>query len=214
MKQSLSLYYQVKNLHFDNVLVFLIKWHESHLTKNKLENLRNINGMHCTMINNALQLRSIDFLKLKLPRQDYAEQTAISSKRVDLATASSIHYGLNTGMVIRYLKGEYVRESRDANAILATVSPHINDGDCQHIKRIINQGCPSNHDFEEEYENKHMVLWKGNQHAFLQHPEVTAKTMNKEEKNSHVLPFKTWVVYFPPYCPATLQGIQEKHSKF
>ncbi len=38
--------------------------------------------------------------------------------------------------------------------------------------------------------------------------------MNKEEKNSHVLPFKLWVVYFSPYCHATPQGIQEKHVKF
>jgi hypothetical protein len=38
--------------------------------------------------------------------------------------------------------------------------------------------------------------------------------MNKEEKNSHVLPFKIWVVYFPPYCWATPQGIQEKYEKY
>ena len=38
--------------------------------------------------------------------------------------------------------------------------------------------------------------------------------MNKEEKNSHVLPFKSWVVYFSPHCPATLQGICEKYGKF
>jgi hypothetical protein len=103
-------------------------------------------------------LRSVDFSKLKLPRLDYTEQTAISSVRVVLVTTCSIHHGLNTGLVIRNLKGEYVRESRDANAILAMVSHYINDGDCQHMKRIINQGCPSNLDFEEEYENKHMVL--------------------------------------------------------
>ena len=38
--------------------------------------------------------------------------------------------------------------------------------------------------------------------------------MNKEEKNSHVLPFKLWVVYFSPHCRATPQGIREKHGKF
>ena len=43
---------------------------------------------------------------------------------------------------------------------------------------------------------------------------MTAKAMNKEEKNSHVLPFKSWVVYFSPYCRATPQGIREKYGKF
>ena len=38
--------------------------------------------------------------------------------------------------------------------------------------------------------------------------------MNKEEKNSHVLPFKHWVVHFSPYCCATPQGICEKYGKF
>jgi len=35
-----------------------------------------------------------------------------------------------------------------------------------------------------------MVLQKGNQLTFLQFPEVTAKAMNKEEKNSHFLAFR------------------------
>ena len=135
-----------------------------------------------------------------MPRLDYADQTSTSSKRVNLATACAIHYRLNIGMVICYLKGKYVGESQDADAILSEVSPHIIIKDCKHIKQIIDQGCPSHLNFEEDYKNKHYVLQKGNQQTFLQHPEVTAKTMNKEEKNSHVLPFRIWVVYFPPFC--------------
>ena len=110
-------------------------------------------------------------------------------KRVDLATACAIHYGLNVGMVVQYLKGEYVGESRNTNRILEKVLPYINEVDCEHIKRIIDQGCPFHLDFEEEYDNKHMVLQKGNQLTFLQFPKVTVKAMNKEEKNSHVLAF-------------------------
>jgi hypothetical protein len=48
---------------------------------------------------------------------------------------------------------------------------------------------------------------------FLQYPEVTAKAMNKEEKNSHVLALHEWVVHFSPYCRATPQGIREKYGK-
>jgi hypothetical protein len=61
-------------------------------------------------------------------------------------------------MVIQYLKGEYIGESRDANEILKKVSPYISEVDCEHIKQVINQGCPPHIDFKEDYDNKHMVL--------------------------------------------------------
>jgi hypothetical protein len=118
------------------------------------------------MVNDVLRLRGIDFSKVKLPRFNHADQTKISQERVDLAMACAIYYGLNTGMVVQYLKGKYVGESRDADKILEKVSPYISRVDCKHIKRIINQGCPSHINFEEEYDNKHMVLRKGNQQTF------------------------------------------------
>ena len=214
MKPSTNLYYRVKDLHFDNVVIFLIKWHKLYLTNEDLNNMRNLSKMYCEMIDNVLRLRHMNFSTLKLPHFYYADQTKFSNERVELATACAIHYGLHTGMVIRYLKGEYVGESRDANSIIESVSSYITKKDCNHIERIINQGCPSYLDFEEERENKHLALRKGNQHTFHQHPKVTAKTMNKEEKNSHVLPFKLWVIYFSPHCRATPQGKREKHGKF
>ncbi len=41
----------------------------------------------------------MNFLMLKLPGFDYADQTKISNERVDPANACTIHYGLHTGMV-------------------------------------------------------------------------------------------------------------------
>jgi hypothetical protein len=137
------------------------------------------------------------FFFIENPWFDYA---LISSTRVDLATACAIHYRLNPGMVIHYLKGKYVGESKDVKKILLVVLPYISNKDSEHIQQIINQGCPSHLEFEEEYENKHFVVQKGNQQTFLQHPKVTSKTMNKEKKNSCVLPFKVCVMYFLPYC--------------
>ncbi len=189
MKPSRKLQYQVKDLRFDNIVIFLLKNQASYLSVDDVENIRKISTIHRNMVDDVLRLKRIDFSEVRLPRYDYAEQKKISQKRVDLALACAIHYGLNTGMVVQYLKGEYVGESRNSNKILEKVSPYIDEVDCEHIKRIIDQGCPSHLDFEEEYDNKHMVLQKGNQLTFLQFPEVTAKAMNKEEKNSHVLAF-------------------------
>lgn len=213
MKPSRNLQYRVKDLRFDNIVVFLLKDQASYLSVDDVENIRKISNLHRTMVDDVFRLRGIDFSKVRLPRYDYADQTEISQERVDLATACAIHYGLNTGMIVRYLKGEYVGDSRSSKRILDEVSKYIDKVDCDHIKRIIDQGCPSYLDFEEEYENKHTVLRKGNQQTFLQFPEVTAKAMNKEEKNSHVLALREWVVHFSPYCRATPQGIREKYGK-
>jgi hypothetical protein len=190
MKPSRNLQYGVKDLRFDNIVIFLIKNQALYLSDEDINNLNEISKMHREMVDDVLRLRQIEFSKAKLPRYDYANQTKISSERVDLATACAIYYGLNTGMVIQYLKGEYVGESRDANEILKKVSPYISEVNCEHINRVINQGCPSHINFEEDYDNKHMVLQKGNQQTFLQFPEVNVKAMNKEENNSHVLAFE------------------------
>ncbi len=100
MKPSWNLQYRVKDLRFDNVVIFLIKNKETYLTNEDINNLKNIGNMHQDMVNDVMRLRSIDFSKLKLPRFDYADQTKTSQERANLATACAIHYGLNTSMVI------------------------------------------------------------------------------------------------------------------
>jgi hypothetical protein len=95
MKPSSTLYYQVKILHFDNMVIFSIKWHELHLTDDNLKKLQCLNKKYCKMINNVLQLRLVDCSSFKNLQFDYAEQMSISSVRVDLAIACVIHYGLN-----------------------------------------------------------------------------------------------------------------------
>ena len=190
MKPNKNLYYRVEDLRLDNVIIFLVKDPKSYLSELDLVSIRSLNVMYDVMMVDVVRLRDVDFWDLKQPRLDYAQQLQISNELIDKATACAIHYGLNPSMVIRFIKGEYV-----------AVSQHINKDDCRHIERIINQGCPSFLNFEERYKNKHAVLRRGNQTTFLQYPEVTAKAVNKEEEenNSHILPFKGWLVYFSPY---------------
>jgi hypothetical protein len=100
MKPSQNLQYQVADLRFDNIVIFLLKNQASYLLVDDVENIRKISKMHRNMVDDVLRLRQIDFSEIKLPRYDYANQTKISHERVDLATACTIHYGLNTGMVV------------------------------------------------------------------------------------------------------------------
>ena len=43
--------------------------------------------------------------------------------------------------------------------------------------------------------------------------EVVTKTMNKEEKNSHLIPVKLWALLCSPYARSTAQGMQIKPGK-
>jgi hypothetical protein len=127
-----------------------------------------------------------------------------------LTTAGLVHYGLHPGMFIRYLKGEYVGESRDPDQILCKVLSRISKEDAIHIRRILMQGCSARLVLEEKSKNKLSVIKKGNQQTFLAHPEFAAKTMNKEERYSHLIAVKHWVVYFSPYLSCTPQGMHKK----
>ncbi len=215
MKPSLDHQYQASIISLNNVVVFVVKNYEQYfLEVEDLYNLSKVNQPYGNIVNNVLRLRLLDFLEIKKPRFDYAEQLSISPEQGNLISASCIHYGLHPGMLIRYLNGEYVGKSRDAGQILREVSPYISSKDAAHIKWVITQGCPSYLDFEEEPENKLAVIRKGNQHTFLEHPEIVRKAMNKEERNSHVVPLLPWIVHFLPYTRATPLGMHEKYNKF
>jgi hypothetical protein len=43
---------------------------------------------------------------------------------------------------------------------------------------------------------KSFIIEKGNQETFTMYPEIVTKTMNKEDRYSHLLPVKLWVLYF------------------
>jgi hypothetical protein len=64
------------------------------------------------MTTNVCRIRNLDFTKLREPRIGYADWQEIQPSRVDMATAVIIHYSLHPGMLIGYIKGKYVGESR------------------------------------------------------------------------------------------------------
>ncbi len=58
------------------------------------------------------------------------------------------------------------------------------------------------------------MIRKGNHHTFQEHLETAHKAMNKEERNSHVVPLLPWIVHFLPWMRATPLGMREKYGKF
>jgi hypothetical protein len=213
MKPSLHHQYRVDDLTLDNVIVILMKKEESYLSPACVANIMVLNKLYCVMTHDVLRLRNLDFNQLTNPRYDYESQEKISQGRVDLATAGMIYYGLHPGMLVCFLKGEYVGELRDEKKLLARVAPHISQQDAAHIKGILMQGCPSHLVLSEPTKMKKEIIAKGNQHTFSMYPELVATTMNKEEKHSHIIPLNPWVLYFSPFCRSTPQGIQRKDPR-
>jgi hypothetical protein len=213
MKPSIDHQYQVEDLNLDNVIVELLKSSESFLADEDIANLSKVNSLYQEMVDNIVEFRTLDVIKLGELRIGYAEQTEIQSSRVNMATACAILYSLHPGMVIRYAKGEYVGENRDATQILRDISSHVNKTDVAHIKCILTQGCPAKISFGETLAMKALIIKKGNQAMFKMYPETVTKTMNKEDRHSHLLPIKLWVLHFSPWCRHMAQGMQVKPGK-
>jgi hypothetical protein len=164
-------------------------------------------------VHNIVKFKRLDFSELQELRIGYAEQTTIQSSRVVMATDCAIHYSLHSGTVIRYLKGEYVGKNRNVSQILMDVSSHVNKTDAAHIEQILSQGCPSRLSFEETSVMEAFIIQKVNQATFKMHPEIVTKTISKEDRHSHLLPVKHWVLHFSPGCCHTAQGMLIKPGK-
>jgi hypothetical protein len=213
MKPDKNHQYRVQDLRIENVIVIVLKSVDGFLSDVGIKKLHCLNLLFNEMATDVCKLRILDFSSLREPRIGYADQQEIQMPRVDMATPGMIHYSLHPGMLIRCLKGEYVGESRDASQIVNDVLPYIKKDDVEHIHRILTNGCPSHINFEEASDMKSFNIEKGNQATFKMYPETVTKTMNKEDRHSHLLPIKLWVLYFSPWCCHTAQGILIKPGK-
>jgi hypothetical protein len=213
MKSSLDHQYWVEDLVLQNVIIILLLESDGFLSSIEIKNLSAMNCLCNKVTCDVCLLQNLDFLPLRKPRIGYADHQAIPQACMNMATAAMIHYGLQPGMLIRYLKGEYVGESRNVPAILEAVSPHISEEDANHIRWILLQGCPLKLTLSKPNKMKNKIIAQGNQPTFYLYPELVTKTMNKEEKNSHLIPVKLWVLLCSPYAQSTSQGIQIKPGK-
>ena len=153
------------------------------------------------------RLMATDFSDLRLPRLGHADQTEIDKKRVWLMAACAVHYNLNMGLVVRYLGGEYTASWRDVGSILQAVEGLVSRSDADHIKRILERGSPETFNWEEPKANQKAFIRRCNNPSIKQHEAVVAKTMNKEESRSHVVPFPRFILEASPFARHTPQTI-------
>ena len=210
MKPDNRAQYSVKPS-LDNVVVFLVA--RNWLEKGDLLALAAVDVDYEVMIESVPKLMALDFSPLRLPRKNYEDQAEIPKSRIRLMGACAIHYGLDMGLVTRYLGNEYTATNRDVKGTIDELAPHIDKDDLDHIKRILSRGCPHTFSYEEERESKIRMLRRGNQKSVSDNMDIVNKAMNKEERYSHVAPFPRWIVRFSWTAHHVPQGMNIKTGK-
>jgi hypothetical protein len=79
-----------------------------------------------------------------------------------------------------------------------------------HIKKISHRVALPGLSLKKSQKTSCLSLKKEINKPFWPHPEVAEKTMNKEERYSHLIAAKHWMVYFSPYLRCTPQGMRKK----
>ena len=57
------------------------------------------------------------------------------------------------------------------------------------------------------------MINRGNLKSFVNNPDLVLKTVNEEDRCSHVVPFQEDIVKFLPYCKHTMQTLVTKPGK-
>ncbi len=130
-----------------------------------------------------------------------------------MASAATIHFGLDPGKFVRWLSGEYTGQYRDIPQTLTAIQEHVTIEDYRHIKRIFLDGCPAQFTFEEPSSNKLDFISHGNSKSFISNPALVCTTMNKEDRYSHLVPMDPILCKVLPYLRHTTQSIVIKEGK-
>ena len=158
---------------FDNAAFFLVR--DGWLEEEDLLTLAKVDAEYESMTRLVPTLKEVDFSSLAQPRLEYADQHEIDHERVIKLTACAVHYGLDFGLVVRFLGHEYVGASRDVAAVQAEIAQHISPEDMAQITRILTFGCPAELNYELPIKQKIRMLRRGNQKSVLMNHEEVGK---------------------------------------
>ena len=98
--------------------------------------------------------RSINFLTLRNPIDNYSEQKVIDPTRVQKFLVAALHYDLDISVVVRSLQGNYTGEYRDTDGTIKV----LQDTNCDKIiindvRRTLLPGCPNKMTTELSHRN-------------------------------------------------------------
>jgi hypothetical protein len=213
MRPSLNKWYQVGDLHLYNIITTIIKEFRVIFWKEDISNLCLVNKDFVNIVPKVLHWLQVDFTPLQDPRLGYKQQDHINPYCVEMASVAMIHFGFDPGKFVRFLSGKYTGQHWDICCTLDTVQDHVTSEDYGHIKQILLDGCPAQLTFKEPLSNKLEFISHGNSKSFVENPQLVQKTMNKEDRYSHLVPMDLLLCKLSPYLCHTTQSIIVKDGK-
>jgi hypothetical protein len=81
------------------------------------------------------------------------------------------------------------------------------------MKQILLDGCPAQFHFQEPLSNKIKMIERGNSKSFHNNAALVLKTMNKEDRYSHLIPLDEIMCRFSPYYRHTTKTMVIKAGK-
>ncbi len=213
MRPSLDKWYQVGGLHLYNVITTIIKECRVSFSNEDLSNLCLVNKDFANIVQKVLRWLQVNFTPLQNPCLGFKQQDHVDPYHVEKASTAMIHFGLDPGKFVRFLSGEYTGQHWDVCCTLDAVQGHVTSEDYNHIKGILLDGCPAQLTFEESLSHKLEFISCGNSKSFVENLQLVQKTMNKEDRYSHLVPLDPLLCKLSPYLHHTMQIIVIKDGK-
>lgn len=198
---------------FHNAAFILVK--NDYLAPAELRAVSQVSKAHHRLVTSVPKLKRVDFTPLREPRLDYASQKAIDPARVVMMDALAVHYDLDLGLVMRWLGGEYTAAWRlpALNELIDDLQGLLSEEDIAHVHRIITGDVPAELNYHESAKNKFHHINSKRHPSLDVYPEVMTKALNKEERNSHIMPFSSWIVQMSQVCHHVPQMVIYKNGK-
>ncbi len=213
MRPSLNKWYQVGDLHLYNIITTFIKECRVSFSKEDISNLCLVNKDFANIVPKVLCWLQVGFTPLQDPCLGYEQRDHINPYRVEMASAAMICFGLDPGEFVRFLSRKYTGQYCDIPRTLDAIQDHVTSDDYGHIKRILLDGCLAQLTIKEPSSNKLEFISGGNLKSFVENPQLVQKTINKEDRYSHLVPMDPLLCKLSPYLLHSTQSIVIKDGK-
>ena len=101
----------------------------------------------------------------------------------------TMYYDGNFGLVMYAIADKVIGKQCSIEEVVQTCQPFISERDADDIERLFSQEYPAEFHWEEPAANKEYFILRGNNPTICADFLKIAKTLNKEERNNHVLTF-------------------------
>ena len=92
------------------------------------------------------------------------------------------------------------------------MSPFVSKADMKKMVRVLAIGCPHDLDFGMPHEEKLKMMKHGKTSSVTNHLNIVKATVNKEKRNSHVVPVHSWLCPISPFANSVSQAMAVKEE--